>query len=91
VPHVAPTNPAAIERVTMLQRTFVGKGFDAVAAKDMAMRALDGLVSQQSTLLAFDKVFLVAGICFLAVLPLLFFLKTPDQMASGPKVDVHME
>jgi hypothetical protein len=57
----------------------------------MAMRALDGLVTQQSTLLAFDKVFLVAGVCFLAVLPLLFFLKTPEQEGPAPKVDVHME
>ena len=91
VPHIAPTNPAAVERVTLLQRTFLGKGFDPVAAKEMAMRALDGIVSGQSTLLAFDKVFLVAGICFLAVLPLLFFLKTPEQLGPAAKVDVHME
>jgi DHA2 family multidrug resistance protein len=88
---VAPTNPAAVERVTLLQRTFLGKGFDPVAAKEMAMRALDGIVSQQSTLLAFDKVFLVAGISFLAVLPLLFFLKTPEQSGPAAKVEVHME
>jgi DHA2 family multidrug resistance protein len=91
VTHVAATNPAAVERVEMLQRMFVGKGFDPIAAKDMAMRAIDGIVTQQSTLLAFNYVFLVAGICFLAVLPLLIFLKTPDMEGPAPKVDVHME
>jgi MFS transporter, DHA2 family, multidrug resistance protein len=91
VPHVTASNPAAVMRVGMLERLFVGKGFDPIAAKDMALRAIDGIVSQQSTLLAFNYVFLVAGICFLAVLPLLIFLKTPDMEGPAPKVDVHME
>ena len=37
----------------------------------------------QSQLLAFERVFLLAGITFLLVLPLLFFLKTPEQTAAS--------
>jgi hypothetical protein len=33
----------------------------------------------------------MAGIAFLCVLPLLFFLKTPDREGPAPKVDLHLE
>ena len=73
---------------------FAGRGprLDA-GASDMALRALDGIVEQQATLLAFDRVFLIAGIAFLSVLPLLWFLKMPDEKEDGPteKIEVHME
>jgi DHA2 family multidrug resistance protein len=91
--HVTASNPAAVLRAQGLTAMFKGRGLDAVQAQDTAMRALDGLVSQQATLLAFDRVFLLAGFAFLAVLPLLFFLKTPEVKKDQPavKVDVHIE
>ena len=60
----------------------------------MALRALDGIVEQQATLLAFDRVFIMAGIAFLFVFPLLFFFKVPDEAQDGPpkeKVEMHPE
>jgi DHA2 family multidrug resistance protein len=57
----------------------------------MAIRAMDGLVMRQSTLLAYNRVFLVAGASFLLVLPLLYFLKVPNVASDVPKPDVHME
>jgi hypothetical protein len=51
----------------------------------------------QSQLLAFERVFLLAGITFLLVLPLLFFLKTPEQTrasaasAAAKQEPVHIE
>ncbi|HEX3344047.1 MAG TPA: hypothetical protein VHS09_05710, partial [Polyangiaceae bacterium] len=59
----------------------------------MAYRALDGIVERQSTLLAFNKVFLLAGIAFLFVLPLLYFLKVAptDKDEKKEKIEVHME
>ena len=39
--------------------------------------------------LAFERVFLLAALLFLLVLPLLFFLKT--ARADGPKAEVHVE
>ena len=44
--------------------------------------------------LSFDRVFLLAGVSFLLVLPLLWFLKTPEEpesRAPGERVEVHME
>jgi DHA2 family multidrug resistance protein len=97
VAHVTPSNAAAVERVGQLTRGLAGRGLDATSAHDVAMRAIDGVVSLQAALLAYNRVFLVAGASFLLVLPLLAFLKVPktEPAAPGappaPKPDVHLE
>jgi DHA2 family multidrug resistance protein len=93
IAHVAPTNPAAVDRVQRLAGGFAARGLDASAAHGMAVQVLDGVVSRQAALLAYNRVFLVAGASFLLVLPLLLFLKVPDEKkaAPGPKPDVHIE
>jgi DHA2 family multidrug resistance protein len=72
---------------------FMARGYDAMMARGLALRSLDGTVDRQATLLAFDHVFLLAGVAFLLVLPLLAFLKTPEETAAGTreKIEVHME
>jgi hypothetical protein len=52
---------------------------------------MDGLVDRQATLLAFERVFIMAGLAFMFVLPLLYFLKAPKLGTPAIKVDVHME
>lgn len=91
IAHVTPSNAAAAARVAQTTAGFMARGADPIAAHDMALRAIDGTVELQSTLLAFDRVFIMAGVAFLAVLPLLIFLKTPDTDEPAPKVEVHME
>ena len=42
--------------------------------------------------LSFEKMFLLAGICFIAILPLLAFLKVDRAAESGvEKPEVHLE
>jgi MFS transporter, DHA2 family, multidrug resistance protein len=94
VADVNPARHATVERVRQLVAGFSAHGFDPVAAKRMALHAIDGIVDQQAGLLSFDKMFLVAGLSFLVVLPLLIFLKTPEDYAgkpAAPKVEVHVE
>ncbi len=93
VAHVTGADPAAVERLRMMTGGFLARGFDMAAAREMATRALDGVIERQASLLAFDRVFLVAGFAFVAVLPLLAFLKTPaDKSAiARPKPDIHLE
>ena len=91
--HVTTADPAALERMRMGAQAFMARGYDAVVSQTMALRSLEGTVDVQSTLLGFERLFLMAGLCFMLVLPLLFFLKTPKAAAAGPreKVDVHVE
>jgi MFS transporter, DHA2 family, multidrug resistance protein len=91
IAHVTPTSGAAMARVTRATASFVARGLDPITARQMALRGLDGLVEQQATLLAFERVFIMAGLAFLLVLPLLIFLKAPKLDAPPVKVDLHME
>jgi len=96
VAHVTGTNTAAVDRLRQMTGGFLARGIDMATARDMAARAMDGLVDRQAGLLAFDKVFLIAGIAFVAVLPLLAFLKTPADKTTGvvvprEKPDLHLE
>ncbi len=88
---VTSSSAAAMMRMQQTVGAFLARGFDPATAKDMALRALDGIVEQQATLLAFERVFILAGLAFLFVLPLLYFLKTPKTDGPAVKVDVHME
>jgi DHA2 family multidrug resistance protein len=93
VAHLDPARQETWDRLRMMAGGFVARGFDPVAAKHMALRALDGIVQAQATLLAFDHVFFVAGIAFIAVLPLVVFLKMPHDTPDAPRarVEVHLD
>ncbi len=89
--HVTELNPAVMARISAIQGGMMARGFDAVTAKMMALGSLYGSVVQQAMVLSFDRVFLLAGICFLFVLPLVVFLKKPKFELPGPKPEIHME
>jgi len=84
------TRPEVWSRMQMLEGAFRARGLDAGAAHDAAMRAMTGTVMQQSVVLGFERIFIVAGALFLLVIPMLIFLKAPARPA-GPKPDVHVE
>lgn len=86
--HIAPGNPMLIPEVAGMKMLFARHGADAVASEAGSMRLLDYLVRQQSMVLSFEKLFLLAGISFAAVLPLVFLLRMPKR---AEKLDVHVE
>jgi DHA2 family multidrug resistance protein len=88
--HVTLTRPEVVDRLQAAQRGLMARGLDAATAKAMAIGSLAMTVGRESTVMAFEKLFLLAGILFLGVLPLLLFLKVSRPEAAG-KVDVHME
>jgi DHA2 family multidrug resistance protein len=89
--HLTEVNPEVANRLNAIQGGMMARGYDAVTAKAMAVGSLYGSVAQQGMVLSFDKVFLLAGICFLFVIPLVVFLKRPDTETPGPKPDMHLE
>ncbi len=89
-PHLAATRPEVWQRLQALEAGFRARGMDAISASQAALRAMKGTVMAQSTVLSFDRIFLLAGGLFLLVLPLLFFLRTPAQEASKEQ-DMHVE
>jgi DHA2 family multidrug resistance protein len=63
---------------------------DPNLAHALTIKMLAGRVAVQSMVLAFEKSFLLQGLVFFAVLPLLVFLKT-DKPTSGAHVELSVE
>jgi DHA2 family multidrug resistance protein len=89
VAHLVPGRPELTSRLTMIEGAFRAGGLDAASAAAAARRVLDFALFKQSTMLTFEKLFLLSGICFVAVIPLLFLLKSATH--DAPKVEVHVE
>lgn len=79
---------AATARWAALNGALRARGTDPASAQAMSARAIDGIVRQQAMVLSFEKLFYLAGICFLYVLPLVFLLRAAP---GGEKIDVHVE
>jgi DHA2 family multidrug resistance protein len=97
--HVSLSRPEVAARVGAMTRSFQTRGMDFDAASRTTDAMLGGMVARQASVLMFEKLFLLSGILFLLVLPLLVFLKSPDHdktaAAPGspppPKLEVHVE
>ncbi|MGC3998448.1 MAG: DHA2 family efflux MFS transporter permease subunit [Anaeromyxobacter sp.] len=85
--HVSPERPEVQARLAQYTAFFSGKGFDPAAARSAALETLGGTVTRQGMVLAFEHVLLLTGIAIVAVLPLLFFLKT----RRDPSQKIQME
>ena len=88
--HVTLARPEVALRVDAMTHSFMARGYDPTSAAQAAQAAMQGIVAREAAVLMFEKLFLVSGIAFLFVLPLLIFLKSPEH-GEGPKVEVHIE
>jgi MFS transporter, DHA2 family, multidrug resistance protein len=88
--HVAPGAPGLAERMGGLERMFSGRGMDAGAAHLAALQMMSFTVERQAMVLSFERVFVLAGIAFACVLPLVWLLKAPPG-SRGPSAEVHVE
>jgi DHA2 family multidrug resistance protein len=92
--HLNPGRADVIQRFSQFKGMLLSRGFSAAAAEEGANRLLTGLVAQQSMVLSFEKLFLLAGIAFICVLPLTLFLRALPPAAPGEKrevAEVHVE
>ncbi len=88
--HLTAGRPEVAQRMAALTQLFLAKGYDLATAQLAAGRAMALLVTQQAYVMLYEKLFLLAGVAFLVVMPLLWFLKAPD-LKSAVKPDVHVE
>jgi MFS transporter, DHA2 family, multidrug resistance protein len=92
--HVVAGSPTLLPRLYGAQRMFSQMGMNASAARAGALRVVAGALAQQSAVIAFEQVFLLTGLSFLCVLPLVYFLKRAPHHApsdaAGPPVHVEM-
>jgi MFS transporter, DHA2 family, multidrug resistance protein len=73
--HVSALRPEVVERMGALKAGLIAHGHAPAVAQLLTGRLVGGARFRQATVLSFDRVFLFQGILFLAVLPLLLFLR----------------
>jgi MFS transporter, DHA2 family, multidrug resistance protein len=83
--HVHPYAASTQAMIQGLRATFMAKGSDAVTATNRAYAALSGMVQQQAAMLSFLDGFILIGIVFLVMTPLVLILKKP-QHHDGPSM-----
>jgi MFS transporter, DHA2 family, multidrug resistance protein len=89
IANVTLARPEVVTRFQGLQRMLMGRGMDAAAAQSTALRIIDLQVRGQAMMISFEKMFMLSGICFLCVLPLVLLLKAPKS-TEGAEVHVEM-
>jgi MFS transporter, DHA2 family, multidrug resistance protein len=75
--HVDPYNPQAQALLSQLRDAFVARGSDLVTATRQAEASVYSMVLRQSAMISFSDVFRLLGIVFLALLPLIFLMRSP--------------
>lgn len=71
------------QRITMLQKGFMAKGFSFDESLKKAYQVLDYTVYKQSTVMSYMDIFLYLGLLFLCCIPIIFLIKK-----SKNKVDI---
>ena len=85
VSNLTPGNPLVAERLSGYTHYFIGKGSTTLDAQHRALGLLDAGVVRQSNLLSFGDTYLLVGLAFLIVLPILLFsARKKGQQAPAP-------
>ncbi|HTO68301.1 MAG TPA: DHA2 family efflux MFS transporter permease subunit [Myxococcota bacterium] len=75
-------NMATQQRLQALAGGLAARGLDPASAMDAARHALDGIISQQSAVLAFRDCYLTILLLFVLLAPLVPLLRRPATMAA---------
>jgi DHA2 family multidrug resistance protein len=73
--HLPANDPAVLARVDLMARGLAARGTPQAEAHDAALRVLAAQVQAQAYMLAFERVFLLFGVCFLLAVPLIVSMR----------------
>jgi DHA2 family multidrug resistance protein len=79
---VSVLRPEVLVQLVSSERALMARGFTADIAHALALKGMAGRAALQGTVIGFDKTFVLQSIAFLAVIPVLYFLRVPRQ--AGP-------
>jgi MFS transporter, DHA2 family, multidrug resistance protein len=88
ISHLVAGRPEVMQRLGGIKAGLAARGLDPATAAVTADRVLDGMVTRQAMLLAFERLFVLAGVAFLFVIPLALLLKAPPN-SQRKRVDLH--
>jgi DHA2 family multidrug resistance protein len=83
VQNTAPSNSVFEQNLHGLAGMFAGEGYSLTTARQMALKAIDGIISQQSAIIGYEFVFYAIGVMFVLCIPLVFMLsKGPAKVGA---------
>ena len=83
IEHINDFRDVPSEFLRTLSSYFFSRGLDQVGADSRALKVLEGVVIRQSTMIAYNYIYLILGVLFLIAIPLIFFIK--DKRLSSFK------
>ncbi|MCE9671602.1 DHA2 family efflux MFS transporter permease subunit [Myxococcus stipitatus] len=90
--HLNPERLEVASRVGLMEKGLMQRGLDQASAHLASLQMMVGTVTRQGMVLAFDKLFVLAALMFVVVLPLIYFLKAaPSGGGSGEKPHIDVE
>src|SRR5262249_23944748 len=85
--HINAFHPAFSQWLEGLKQIFIARGSDPWTAQSQAMRALEGMVMRQASVLSFERFFFMIGALFSACLPLVFSLKPARRSGHADPIE----
>ena len=85
--HISATDLTTQTIYTQMVNGFIAAGSDTVTATSQALRAMQGLLLREASMVSFVMLFRLLGVVFLLMVPLVFIMRRPKGH-SAP-VDVH--
>jgi len=82
--HLVAERPEVATQLAATRAGLMARGMDFASAQSTALRSFAGKVAQQGMVLAFEQVFLLGVLLFVAILPLILLLRRPKQGAAAP-------
>ncbi|HEY5220481.1 MAG TPA: hypothetical protein VIJ16_11765, partial [Gemmatimonadaceae bacterium] len=79
------TNPVTLSWLHMVIGGMRASGSDAYTAAKQALTLLDGTVTEQAAVIAYNHVFILIAVLFVLCLPLVYFLRGVEHAEGMPE------
>jgi len=83
---VTSLDPISTERVSALTRGMMARGADAGTAHQRALQIIDGQIRGQASVIAYGRIYVLAAILILALIPLLLLVRRTRGAGGGHAV-----
>jgi DHA2 family multidrug resistance protein len=81
--HVTIGDPVSLGRVEMMARGFIARGTDAATAHQRALALLDRQLLGQASVIAYSRIYVLAAVMILALIPLLLLVRQTRGAAGA--------
>jgi DHA2 family multidrug resistance protein len=81
--HIDPHRPEVTQWMDRVTHGLIARGVPAGNARSGALGVLEGIITRQGAVIAFEKVFMLTGFMMLALLVLTPFLNDPQRGSGG--------